>query len=348
MVDKKFCMSSYMAFRYIERYDMDFYEGMHHKNIVPLANSERILVHTSDDIDREIGRQMEQFQNKKKGILLSGGMDSAIVASYLSGSDAYTFRFLGGEFQAEELARAEYYAKYYGLHLHYVDISWDTVVSHLEPVMRAKCAPVHSIEPQILQAALQAKKDGIEMMFVGESSDLIFGGMDGLLAKDWTYDEFVKRYTFTQPDEVLVEPVSMQYLFERYRKDGDMIDFMSFMDDVFSIESSSSYLNAFAVADMPYYDPYARLKMADKLDLQRVRNGEPKYLIRELMSKKYPEIPVPNKIPMPRPVDEYFKSWQGPERPEFRNDIDMSRFSGNQKWQMYCLEQFLNVNEQEK
>ncbi len=121
---------------------------------------------------------MEQFKDKKKGILLSGGMDSAIVASYLRGSDAYTFRFLGGDYQKEELERAEYYAKYYGLTLHYVDITWDTVISHLEPVMKAKAAPVHSIEPQILQAALQAKADGIEMMFVGESSDLIFGGMD--------------------------------------------------------------------------------------------------------------------------------------------------------------------------
>lgn len=345
MVDKKYCMSSYMAFRYIERDDKDFYEGMYHKNITPPADSEKILVHTTDDIDREIGKQMKHFQNKKKGILLSGGMDSAIVASYLPRSDAYTFRFLGGEFQAEELARAEYYAEYYSLNLHYVDISWETVVFHLEHVMRAKCAPVHSIEPQILQAALQAKADGIEMMFVGESSDLVFGGMDGLLAKDWTFDEFMNRYIFTKPEDVLKEPESMQYLFERYRKDGDKIDFLTFMDDVFSIESSSSYMNAFAVADMPYYDPYARLKMADELDLHRVRNGESKYLIRALMSKKYPEIPVPNKVPMPRPVDAYFKTWEGPTRPEFRKDIDMSKFTGNQKWQMYCLERFLEINE---
>ena len=345
MKDKKYCMSSYMAFRYIENDDKDFYDGMHHSNIKPLTDDQRILVQTSEDIDREIGKQMERFKDKKKGILLSGGMDSAIVASYLSGSDAYTFRFLGGNYQREELERAEYYAKFYGLRLHYVDISWDTVISHLEPVMRAKAAPVHSIEPQILQAALQAKADGIEMMFVGESSDLIFGGMDGLLAKDWTFNEFVDRYIFTKPEEVLAEPVSMLYLFERYRKDGDKIDFMSFMDNVFSIESSSSYLNAFAVADMPYYDPYAKLKMADKLDLYRVRHGEPKYLIRALMAKKYPEIPVPNKVPMPRPVDAYFKTWEGPKRPEFRKDIDMSKFSGNQKWQMYCLEKFLDLNE---
>lgn len=344
MVDKKWCMSSYMAFRYIEADDKDFYEGMKHNNIKPLPESERILVHTVDDIDREIGKQMEQFKDKKKGILLSGGMDSAIVASYLRGSDAYTFRFLGGVFQKEELARAEYYAKYYGLTLHYVDITWDTVISHLDACMKAKCAPVHSIEPQILQAALQAKADGIEIMFVGESSDLIFGGMDGLLAKDWTFDEFMNRYIFTKPEDVLFEPESMQYLFERYRQ-GDMIDFLTFMDDVFSIESSSSYLNAFTVAGMPYYDPYAKLKMADELDLNRVRNGEPKYLIRGLMAKKYPEIPVPNKVPMPRPVDEYFKTWEGPTRPEFRKDIDMSKFTGNQKWQMYCLEKFLDMNE---
>lgn len=337
-------MSSYMAFRYIEDDDKEFYDGMKHNNIKPLADTERILVHTVDDIDREIGKQMEQFKDKKKGILLSGGMDSAIVASYLRGSDAYTFRFLGGAFQKEELARAEYYARYYGLNLHYVDITWDTVISHLDACMKAKCAPVHSIEPQILQAALQAKADGIEMMFVGESSDLIFGGMDGLLAKDWTFDEFMNRYIFTKPEDVLVEPESMQYLFERYRQ-GDMIDFLAFMDDVFSVESSSSYLNAFAVAGMPYYDPYAKLKMADELDLHRVRNGEPKYLIRGLMAKKYPEIPVPNKVPMPRPVDAYFKTWEGPKRPEFRKDIHMSEFTGNQKWQMYCLEKFLDMNE---
>lgn len=342
MVDKKYCMSSYMAFRYIEDDNKDFYDGLYHKNIVPLKDEDKIFVKTVDDIDFEIGKQMEQFKDKRKGILLSGGMDSAIVASYLSGSDAYTFRFLGGEFQKEELERAEYYAKYYGLKLHYVDISWDTVISHLEPVMKAKAAPVHSIEPQILQAALQAKADGIELMFVGESSDLIFGGMDGLLAKDWTFQEFMNRYIFTKPEDVLSEPESMQYLFERYRQ-GENINFLKFMDDIFSIESSSSYLNAFAVADMPYYDPYAKLKMVDELDLYRVRHGEPKYLIRSLMAKKYPEIPVPNKVPMPRPVDEYFKNWTGPVRPEFRKNIDMSSFTGNQKWQMYCLERFLDM-----
>lgn len=344
MVDKNFCMSSYLAFRYIESDDMDFYPGLHHQNIVPMKDSEKTLVKTAVDIDKAISEQFEKLDGKKKGILLSGGMDSAIVASYMRGCDAYTFRFLDGDFQTEELQRAEYYAQYYDLKLHYVDISWETVEKNLDALMRAKGAPVHSIEPQIMQGALQAKADGIEMMLIGDGSDYVFGGFDQLLSQNWSFDAFVRRYIYIDPIEVLKEPVSMQYLFERYRQ-GDKIDFISFMDVVVTEESYSSYSNAFAVAGMTYYDPYERLKMSEPLDLNRIRNGESKYLIRELFAMKYPNIPIPNKVPMPRPVDAYFADWKGPIRPEFKGDLDMGRFTGNQKWQMYCLERFLNLFE---
>lgn len=344
MIDKNFCMSSYLAFRYIEKDGVDFYPGLKHNNIIPIPDGEKILVKTSEDIDKEIVETFAALRKEKLGIMLSGGMDSAILAAYMRGAEAYTFRFLQGNFQQEELQRAEYYAKYYGLNLHYVDIDWTTVEKHLDRVMEAKGAPVHSIEPQILQAALQAKEDGVTMMVVGESSDLVFGGMDQLLSQDWSLEAFMKRYVFTNPQDVLVSPEDMSYLFERYRKGND-IDFMQFMDDVFSIESSSFYLNAFNCADMPYIDPYAYLKMAEPLDLYRVRHGEPKYLIRQLFAMKYPEIPIPDKVPMPRPVDVYFKNWTGVKRPEFRKDIDLEKMSGNQKWQLYCLERFLNIYE---
>lgn len=338
-------MSSYMAFRYIEDDNKDFYANMKHRNIIPIPSEKRIPVHTSDDIDYEIMKEFAEIREMKLGIMLSGGMDSAICASYMSGSEAYTFRFLDGKFQSEELRRAEYYAEYYGLHLHYVDIGWDTVKRYVDIVMKEKAAPVHSIEPQIFQAALQAKADGVEMMIFGNSSDPIFGGMDQLIGQDWLFDDFMNRYTFTKPELVLSEPESMQYLYERYRKPENKIDYLKFIDEIYVIESSSSYMNAFGAAGMPYFDPYAKLVMADKLNLDRIRNGEPKYLIRELMAKKYPDIPVPNKTPMPRPVDLYFSDWKGPERHEFRRDIDINKFTGNQKWQMWCLERFLNINE---
>lgn len=342
MVDKNYCMSSYMAFRYIADEGKDFYDGIYHKNIVPIPDKEKKIVKTAEDIDSYIKESLKTIKNRKKGLLLSGGMDSAILASYMQGCEAYTFRFLDGKFHKEELERAEYYANYYNLNLHYVDINWNTVEENVDILMRSKAAPIHSIEPQIMQAAMQAKSDGIEVVIIGNGSDYVFGGMDQLLSRDWQFDEFVKRYIYIDPKEVLNAAVDVSDIFEKYR-DGNDIDFLGFMEDVATIESYSSYENAFKVADMPYLDPYANMKMNEPLDLYRIRHGESKYLIRELFAIKYPNVPIPEKLPMPRPVDTYFEVWKGPTRAEFKQDLNMSRFSGNQKWQLYCLERFLNL-----
>lgn len=144
---------------------------------------------------------------------------------------------------------------------------------------------------------------------------------------------------------VLKYPSDMRYLFERYRMGGGKINFLHFMDDVFSVESLNSYYNAFQTAGMPYIDPYSKLIMAEPLNLNRVRNGESKYLIRELFSMKYPDIAVPEKVPMPRPVDFYFADWDDPKPPEFIPNLDINQFAGNQKWQLWCLERFLNNHE---
>jgi len=345
MSNKDFCLSSYIAFRYIWKEGMDFYPGFRHHNYEPIPKEEQIPVVTSADIDREIQRQMDALYARYDhiGILLSGGMDSANLASYLRpGSHAYTFTSDTGVFDAD-VERAAKYCRKFGLQHHLIDIDFDDFKRYTPIVMAAKDAPVHSIEPQIYKAAIQARKDGVEMVLVGESADLIFGGMDKLITPEWTFDAFVRRYTFLDPELVLANPVSQAELYEPYRVGTDGIDVMRFMDEVFAIESSSSYLNAFGVARMPYYDPYARLVMAEPLDMQRVRNGEPKYLVRGLYAMKYPELEIPFKMPMPRPVDTIFKDWTGPTRKEFRKDIPMQELTGNQKWQLWCAEQFLNL-----
>lgn len=343
MIDKDFCLSSYIAYRYIYKEDVDFYEGMKHRNYVPI--NKRVSVVSAEEIDADIQAQFDSLYAKYKniGILLSGGMDSAILASYLKpGSHAYTFVANGTTvFNADE-ERAAYYCQKYGLQHRLINISFEDYKEFTPIVMKTKCAPVHSIEPQIYKAAIEAKADNVDLIIVGESADLIFGGMDQLLSKDWLLDDFAKRYTFLEPDSVLTNPVDVKMLYEEYRK-GEYIDFLSFMDNVFAIESSSSYMNAFATAQMPYYDPYARLIMGEPLNLHRVRNGEPKYLIRNLYAIKYPELPIPNKIPMPRPVDMIFRDWVGPQRKEFRKDIPMNNLTGNQKWQLWCAERFLEI-----
>lgn len=345
MTDPNFCLSSYMAFRYLWRDGIDFIDGFQHKNYSPIPLSERIRVIDSDDIDREIKKQFDDLYRKYSniGILLSGGMDSANLAAYLRpGSHAYTFYSESGVFNAD-LERAKKYCEKWGLVHHTVEITFDDYQRITPIVMRFKFAPVHSIEPQIYKAAEVAKKDGVQLMIVGESADLIFGGMDKLISPVWTFDAFVNRYVFLDPCRVLTNPISQLELFEMYRTGANSIDYLRFMDEVFAIESSGSYLNAFSAAWMPYYDPYAKLIMAEPLNLNRVRNGEPKYLVRGLYSKKYPELEIPCKIPMPRPVDVIFNDWEGPSRPEFRSDIDMNNLTGNQKWQLWCAELFLNM-----
>ncbi len=347
MENKNFCLSSYMAFRYIWKEGVDFYNGFKHRNYLPIEENKKIGVRTAADIDIAIKQQIDELYSKYDniGILLSGGMDSAIVASYLKpGSHAYTFISTSGVFD-DDVQRAKEYCEKFQLVHHLVDITFDDYKKYTPIVMAKKWAPVHSIEPQIYKASLEAKKDGVEMILVGESADLIYGGMDKLIVPEWDFEGWVKRYTFLEPQLVLDTPISQMELFEKYKIGENGIDVLRFMDEVFSIESSSSYLNAFAAAELPYYDPYALTVMIDPLDMIRVRNGEPKYLVRELYAMKYPEREIPFKIPMPRPVDTIFKDWSGPRRREFRKDIPMDTLTGNQKWQLWCAELFLNIFE---
>lgn len=347
MIDKNYCMSSYLAYRYIEKDDTDFKEGIKHATESVFSNGNEILVYTAKDIAEAYKKLFEEKEKEgvKFGLLLSGGMDSACLAAFMKpGTDVYTFRFPDG-FRNEEAERAALYAKHYGHKLHYVNINWEVVERNIDILMENKGAPVHSIEPQLYEAALQAKKDGVEMMVAADGSDLAFGGMDKMLSKDWSFDEWVKFYTFLDPKEVLKNPVDVNYVYEKYRLPDNRIDYIKFITEIFGIESSRTYCNAFRTADMkykPFYDPSGMVKMAEPLDLKKIRSGESKYLIRELFRMCYPEIPVPEKIPMPRPVDKYFENWKGPTRPEFKDNLDMSKYTGNQKWQLWCLERFLN------
>ena len=335
MIDKDFCLSSYIAYRYIYKDDVDFFEGIKHENYKLLEDSKKIFIENAKQIDESIKHTIEKIYDKynKVGILLSGGMDSAIIASYLKeGSYAYTFSNKDTDIYNKDIERSNYYCKKLGLNHVFVEIDFNDYKKYTPIVMKEKGAPVHSIEPQIYKACMQAKEDGVEVMLIGDGADYVFGGMDKLLSGNWTYESFIERYMAINPKDVLVNPV-------------DGIDILEFMDGPVTIESYSSYENAFKTAKLDYCDPYDIMKMKDKLDLDRIRKGESKYLIRELFKMRYPELEVPTKIPMPRPVDKIFENWEGPKRKEFRKDIDMNKLTGNQKWQLWCAELFLNIND---
>ena len=139
MVDRDFCCSSFLAFRYIEKENVEFFDQMHHRSYTLPKESELTLIEDENDLDKELKRIFASISHKKIGILISGGMDSSCLATYMpEASDAYTFRFLNGKYNPEELHRAEIFAKENNLNLHYVDIDFNVIKECLFPVMEAK------------------------------------------------------------------------------------------------------------------------------------------------------------------------------------------------------------------
>ena len=344
MIDKNYCMSHYLAFRFIKDENINFFENLKHTVYKSHPENEITPVKTVEEMDRTIRQKIEEFYLPgKTAILLSGGMDSAILASYLpKGTKAYTFKCIA-DGAIDETERAKKYAQKAGLDHEILEMRWEDFEKLTPEILKADGVPFHSIEVQLLKAAKHAKSQGIERFIIGESADLIFGGMDKLISKDWLLEDFKKRYNFVEPSKALKEPVSVDDVYEKYHEPEGKIDFLTFMDEIFSIESSSSYMHAFSMEGIKYLDPYSYMKMAEPLDLTRVRNGEPKYMVRELFAKRYPEISVPDKIPMPRATNQWLKDYKV-SRPEFIPDCTKD-MTGDQKWLCWCLEQFLNMHD---
>lgn len=340
------CMSSYLMYRYI------FKEGICFNKNYPCRivdiGFERNVVNTAEDLIVELKKIVVNATKDGKAILaLSGGIDSAILARFMpKGSTAYTFRcIVPGVNVIDESIQAAYWAELNGLKHEVINITWDDVERVIDELIKHKGAPIHSIEVQIYLAALRAKESGASRLIFGENADIIYGGMDGLLKKDWSYEEFISRYIYVNPNLVLRNPIITYEPFMEFVENGK-IDSYAFINHYFRQEALGTYINACETAGIDFIGPYSLTKLGMPLDLKRIRNGEPKYLIREAFSLLYPGINIPPKIPMPRPVNEWFSSWRGPVGEPFVSDC-VKYLDGNQKWMVWCLERSLKALEVE-
>lgn len=346
-VDRKYAMSSYLMYRYV----IDTTRGFSDKHPARQVSLDfaREDVRNSNELQDALRTQMaEVCRNGKAALALSGGMDSAILAKLMPrGGTAYTFRcVVPGTEVTDESPSAAQFAKICGLKHKIVPITWDDVVSVADILMMKKGAPIHSIECQIYIAAQQAKRDGFDCLIFGENADIIYGGMDGLLAKDWLYADFVNRYSYLLPYQVLRDPMMVMEPFLHFEKDGH-IDGHAFINTYFRQEALGTYMNACDAAGIVFVGPYAKTRMAVPLNIYRVRSGDTKYWIREIFRRMYPSLEVPVKLPMPRPVSEWLKDWEGPSRSEFIPHCVDSE-DGNQRWMVWALERFLNLLEMEE
>jgi hypothetical protein len=340
-IDKDFCISSCLAFRYVVTGGIGWRDG-----IVPefpeVNPGQQIKVGTANDVLASLKKIVERDLTDDTGILLSGGMDSAVLASLLpSGTHAYTIRFIAPG-AIDESGQAAAYAKRCGLAHTILDIAWDDYEADIDTLMRNKKAPLHPVEVGLLEAARRARADGVNRLVLGNGADSTFGGLDKLLSRDWTFEEFMTRYTFVDPAPVVRRPVSMREAYEPYRK-GDGIDVIGFLKVVHGLGVVQAFENAIRAGDCSIMAPYEELVLDAPLDIARIRGGQSKYIIREVFDRLYPGIAQPDKIAFARPMDAWLADWSGPHRPEFREDINITAYTGDQKWIIYCLERFLDL-----
>ena len=207
IVDKNYCMSSFLMFRTIVDRNKCFSYDI--KPVFWDMFPKRIPVNTSDDLYTSLKAQVEEAtKDGKAALALSGGIDSAILAKFMpKGSTAYTFKcIVPGVDVTDETKAAKKYAEECGLNHKVVEIYWEDYERYAPLLMKRKGAPIHSIEVQIYKAALQAKLDGFEKMIYGEAADAVYGRLSGLLSKDWKIGNFIQRYSFVLPYTVLREP----------------------------------------------------------------------------------------------------------------------------------------------
>lgn len=341
-IDFDFCVSSYLAFRYVARAGIAWKPGVVPE--FPDAQEQGVYkVKTSSEVQEKLREIVWESCNARNlGILLSAGMDSAIVAGLLPrGTPAYTIQFVAPD-AIDESPTARRVAEALGLKHTVVSVTWDDYNESMDLLMKKKKAPLHPAEVGLYKASCMAKKDGIDLLAVGNGADSTFGGMDKLLSRDWTFDEFVQRYTFLDPVRAVKNPVSVVEIYEPYRRDNG-INVPGFLKMVHGLGIIQMFENAIHAGGCSLVAPFEKLALGAPLDINRIRAGEPKYILCDVFKALCPGLEIPPKIPFVRPVTQWLSDWRGLKRAEFLNGLNMADFTGEQKWHLYCLERFLNL-----
>lgn len=340
--NNNYCMSSFLMYRRVVDRNALFAGGGYPNSVPETWN--KIAITTSEELENHLRKVVESTTaDGKTALALSGGIDSAILAKFMpAGSKAYTFHCTAEDKPTvDETKTASRYAKECNLDHSIIEVTWDDMERYAPVLMKHKNAPIHSIEVQIYKAGIQAKADGFERIIYGETADVNYGGLSNILSKDWHVGDFIERYAYLKPWMALKDPMVDFSIVEQFEKNG-IVDVHRYLSEFDIIESINSYVNACETAQIGFIAPYADTYLACPLDLTRVRNGENKYLIREIFKRLYPSFILPEKLPMPRATDQWLSDWIGPQRTEFIPNC-IYNMTGDQKWLLWALEKYLNM-----
>jgi len=332
------CVSAFLRYR-------DFPGNLspfENKRFFELPTLPKISIKNSCDLDRYLKDYFSRIDFSKTGIMLSGGIDSALLASYCpKGTIAFTLSYPEMS-DIDEVKQASFYANLFGLKLVVVPVTFQDVLDFQDDLMLHKQAPLSSIEISLYKMSLTALDYGLENLLSGVGADCTFGGLFNLMSTNWTNEEFIEKFTFLNPSIVLKKTFDDLSFFEKY-EGLPYFDTIGFLRNVFGLSTISYFLNATTLANINLLCPYEYVSPDFELDFESMKNGNEKPILRTLFKDRVGEVFVPRKYALPRPTS----FWE-----QFYGDIENNEFLPNayslcktpeQKWIVYTTNHFLTL-----
>jgi len=289
----------------------------------------------------------------KPALLLSGGMDSAVLLPYMpEGATAYTIYH--DELEYSEVEIAKHYCDKFSVNHVALSIDPKYYFEVIDELMVNKKMPLSPAEPILYLAAKQISRDGFKEIVTGGGADAKFGGFTRFrqpLVSSQYQKKLQKRYL--HPENILKKTTLLNYLFDQYlisipknkpfqrffrslspgKRGRCFIDSRRFLTEV-GVERFA-FDNAISLAGCEHIAPFSQFvfDFDEELNLQR-----PKYFIEDLFLKIYGQ-DAPKKLGLQKPVHQLAD--YSPENLElFKNNIDMTKLKYPQKFLIFCLERF--------
>lgn len=288
-------------------------------------------------------------------ILLSGGMDSAILLPFMpKNTVAYTIFHEALDEESEvDLARS--YCEKYGIKHKVVKIQPQDYIDCIDDLMINKGMPLSPAEPIFYLASKAAVADGFNTIVTGAGADTGFGGFSKDRRK-YTIKGFQKRLwkSYISPKKTLNQPSTVYKVLNCYtqktgsadrphqrmlkkinpiKRKKQYIDTRRFLYEI-SFERFA-YNNAINLAGAEHIWPLKEISY--NFD-EKKNQKRPKYFIRDIYQNIYGVSP-PKKLGLQKPSF-LLGDYQPSNFNLFKADLNINKLPYNKKFLIYCLERF--------
>lgn len=331
------CVGCFLRYRSLP-HDITLFSEKKHFSI----GKSSIKISNQNDLDIYLTSYFKNVDFSKTGIMLSGGIDSSLLASYMpKGSYAFTIAY--PEMQnKDEVERALFFANKFGLKLVVVDVTFEDVLRFQDGLMINKGQPLSSIEIGIYKMCLEARKYNLDTLITGMGADGVFGGTFNLMSRDWTNEEFVNRFSYIEPKIVMRNPVDSLEFFEMYYG-TPYFNMFGFLDDVESEYTVTYFANPCELAEIKLLAPFESCIRDFELDRVGIVNGKEKIILRQLFKKRTGFEFNGIKKAFPRPTEYWANLYDKKLDDMFFEDAYERLTTPEQKWILYTTNQFVKL-----